>query len=277
MPELPEVETTRRGIAPHLENRRIASLQVRQPRLRWPVPDDLAARLAGQRIARIDRRGKYLLMVVDTGQVLWHLGMSGSLRLVEVGNPLKPHDHLVLSLTEPDGRASALELRFHDPRRFGCCLWVDGPAEEHTLLRELGPEPLSDGFGDDHLFRLSRGRTAPVKAFIMDSHVVVGVGNIYANEALFRVGIHPLREAGRISAARYAALTGAIREILAQAVTRGGTTLRDFVNGNGEPGYFQQELDVYGRAGEPCRRCDQPLTEVRLSARSTVYCTRCQR
>lgn len=277
MPELPEVETTRRGIAPHLVGRRVAELVVHDGRLRWPVPDDLPARLAGQRIARVDRRGKYLLMVVDSGQVMWHLGMSGSLRLSAPAMPRKTHDHLVLRLTEPDGQASSLELRFHDPRRFGCCLWLSDDPLQHPLLRELGPEPLSEAFTDDHLFRVSRGKTAPVKAFLMDSHVVVGVGNIYANEALFRVGIHPLREAGRISAARYAELTRTVREILAQAIAQGGTTLRDFVNGNGEPGYFQQTLDVYGRAGQPCRRCGQTLREVRLSARSTVYCGRCQR
>ena len=277
MPELPEVETTRRGIAPHLEGRRIASLQVREPRLRWPVPDDLPARLAGQRIARIDRRGKYLLMVVDDGQVLWHLGMSGSLRLTGADAPRKTHDHLVLQLTEPDGRPAALELRFHDPRRFGCCLWLEGPADAHPLLRELGPEPLSETFTDEHLFRLSRGRRTPVKSFLMDSHVVVGVGNIYANEALFRVGIHPLRDAGRISATRYAALSQAVRDILGHAVQRGGTTLRDFVNSQGEPGYFQLELDAYGRAGEPCHRCLTTLKEVRLGGRSTVFCPRCQR
>lgn len=277
MPELPEVETTRRGIAPHLVGRRVSGLDVHEGRLRWPVPADLPARLAGQRIARVDRRGKYLLMVVDAGQVMWHLGMSGSLRLVTPGTPRKTHDHLVLRLSEADGRPAAVELRFHDPRRFGCCLWLADDPLDHPLLRELGPEPLSEAFGDDHLFRLSRGRTAPVKAFIMDSHVVVGVGNIYANEALFRVGIHPLREAGRISAARYRALTAALRDILAHAIARGGTTLRDFVNGNGEPGYFQQELDVYGRAGEPCTRCRRALSEVRLGARSTVYCRHCQR
>lgn len=277
MPELPEVETTRRGIAPHLVGRRVASLQVHDGRLRWPVPTDLPSRLLGQRIARVDRRGKYLLMVVDSGQVMWHLGMSGSLRLATPATPRKTHDHLVLRLTESDGRPADVELRFHDPRRFGCCLWLDGDPLQHPLLRDLGPEPLSADFGDDHLFRISRGKTAPVKSFLMDSHVVVGVGNIYANEALFRVGIHPLREAGRISAARYKVLTEVIREILAQAITRGGTTLRDFVNGNGEPGYFQQELDVYGRAGQPCTRCRRALTEVRLSARSTVYCGHCQR
>lgn len=277
MPELPEVETTRRGIAAHVNGRRIAQLVVHDGRLRWPVPADLPARLSGQRIARVDRRGKYLLLVLDAGQLMIHLGMSGSLRLVSVGSPRKTHDHLVWQLTEPDGCASTMELRFHDPRRFGCCLWVDGQADAHPLLRDLGPEPLTADFSDTHLFQRSRGKRVPVKAFLMDSHVVVGVGNIYANEALFRVGIHPLREAGRISAARYAALTTAVRDILAHAVERGGTTLRDFVNGHGEPGYFQQELHVYGRAAQPCTRCGKALTEVRLSARSTVFCARCQR
>lgn len=255
----------------------MAELVVHDGRLRWPVPADLPARLAGQRISRVDRRGKYLLMVVDSGQVMWHLGMSGSLRLVSADTPRKTHDHLVLRLTEPDGSASVLELRFHDPRRFGCCLWLSDDPLQHPLLRELGPEPLSEDFDDDHLFRVSRGKTTPVKAFLMDSHVVVGVGNIYANEALFCVGIHPLREAGRISAARYRTLTATLRNILAQAIAQGGTTLRDFVNGHGEPGYFQQTLAVYGRAGQPCRCCGRALREIRLIARSTVYCCHCQR
>jgi len=275
MPELPEVETTCRGIAPHVEGRRIRSLTVHDGRLRWPVPAELPPALRGQTVTRISRRGKYLLFHTAAGVMMVHLGMSGSLRLVSPGTPRKTHDHLVWDVD------SGWELRFHDPRRFGSCLWLTGELmaepERHPLLASLGPEPLSADFGDDHLFRQSRGKTAPVKSFLMDSHVVVGVGNIYANEALFRVGIHPLREAGRISAGRYQRLTGAVRDILASAIARGGTTLRDFVNGQGEPGYFQQELSVYGRAGQPCRQCGRALTEVRLNARSTVYCGHCQR
>ena len=286
MPELPEVETTRQGLAPHCIGRRVSEVAVHNARLRWPVPESLADTLTGRLIQRIDRRGKYLLLYCEheanghVGVLMVHLGMSGSLRLVEPGTDRKTHDHLVFSLSDREDDLDAepqWELRYHDPRRFGCCLWLELPVEQHPLLVSLGLEPLSEAFDDQHLFRLSRGKSAPIKSFLMDSHVVVGVGNIYANEALFRVGIHPLREAGGISQARYKALSAAVREILAQAIERGGTTLRDFVNGKGEPGYFQQELSVYGRAGEPCVRCNKPLTEVRLSARSTVFCARCQR
>lgn len=275
MPELPEVETTCRGISPHIAGSRIRRLTIHDGRLRWPVPADLPEHLAGQPVTAITRRGKYLLFHTPAGIMMVHLGMSGSLRLVTPGAPRKTHDHLVWEID------SGWELRFHDPRRFGCCLWLTGEMlsdpQRHPLLASLGPEPLSDAFRDDHLFRASRGKTAPVKSFLMDSHVVVGVGNIYANEALFRVGIHPLREAGRIGPERYRRLTVAIREILAQAIERGGTTLRDFVNGQGDPGYFQQELTVYGRAGLPCVQCGRALKEVRLSTRSTVYCGHCQR
>lgn len=274
MPELPEVETTRRGIAPFIEGQRITRLTIHNGRLRWPVPAELPALLAGQRIARLTRRGKYLLFQGDAGTMMVHLGMSGSLRLVTPGSVRKLHDHLVWEFVH---EGTAWEMRYHDPRRFGCCLWIAGDVSQHPLLVELGPEPLSPAFHDDYLFRRSRGKSVPIKSFLMDSHVVVGVGNIYANEALFQVGIHPLRPAGRISAARYQALTVAVREILGQAITRGGTTLRDFVNGQGEPGYFQQELTVYGRTGLPCLRCQRPLKEVRLNARSTVFCGHCQR
>ena len=270
MPELPEVETTRRGIAPALTGHRVMQLQIHEPRLRWPVPPALAA-LCGQRIEAVGRRGKYLLLTTRKGTVLVHLGMSGSLRLVSPGTPRKPHDHVEMTLD------SGLVLRFHDPRRFGCLLWLTDDPAQHPLLADLGPEPLEDGFDGHHLWQLARRRSAPVKAFIMDSHVVVGVGNIYANEALFRSGIHPLREARRISAARYDTLATEIRRLLTWAIERGGTTLRDFVNSDGEPGYFQLELDVYGRAGAPCRQCQRQLTEVRLSGRSTVYCKHCQR
>jgi formamidopyrimidine-DNA glycosylase len=270
MPELPEVETTRLGILPAVAGHRIRRLQVHEPRLRWPVPPELKA-IEGQRIDDVTRRGKYLLLHTKAGTALVHLGMSGSLRLVSPGEPRRLHDHLEISLD------SGLVLRFHDPRRFGCFLWLTTPPAEHPLLAELGPEPLEDDFQGTYLFERSRGRQAPIKSFLMDSHVVVGVGNIYANEALFRAGIHPLRAAGRISAGRYEALATAVKEILAYAIQRGGTTLRDFVNGHGEPGYFQLELDAYGRAGEPCHRCQTPMREVRLGGRSTVYCPRCQR
>ncbi|MDO9620353.1 MAG: bifunctional DNA-formamidopyrimidine glycosylase/DNA-(apurinic or apyrimidinic site) lyase [Moraxellaceae bacterium] len=273
MPELPEVETTRRGISPWLVGRQFGQLRIRNGRLRWPVPEHLPTTLLGQPIRRVERRAKYLLIHTDIGCLLLHLGMSGSLRLCAPDTPLKTHDHLIWSL---QGDAT-LELRFHDPRRFGCCLWLTEEPSQHSLLKHLGPEPLSDDFSDEHLFRLSRGKTTPIKSFLMDNHVVVGVGNIYANEALFQVGIHPLRPAGRISAERYQRLSAAVRSILAQAITQGGTTLRDFVNGNGEPGYFQQTLAVYGRAGLPCVTCGKALKEVRVTGRSTVYCGVCQR
>jgi formamidopyrimidine-DNA glycosylase len=270
MPELPEVETTRRGILPAVQGHRVLRLTVHEPRLRWPVPDELVA-LQGQVVSHITRRGKYLLLHTPVGVALVHLGMSGSLRLVRADEPLHLHDHLELQLD------SGWTLRFHDPRRFGCFLWLTIAPEQHALLASLGPEPLEEGFGGAHLFQRSRNRQVPVKGFLMDSHVVVGVGNIYANEALFRAGIHPLRAAGRIGADRYDRLANNIKEILAHAIERGGTTLRDFVSGHGEPGYFQLELDVYGRGGADCRRCGIPLRETRLSGRSTVYCPHCQR
>jgi len=270
MPELPEVETTRRGIMPAVVSHKVKTLTVHEPRLRWPVPAELSA-LQGQRVSDITRRGKYLLFHARTGTALVHLGMSGSLRLARPDEEPRKHDHVELVMD------SGYVLRFHDPRRFGCFLWLTEPPEQHPLLIDLGPEPLESGFSGGHLFRLSRGRSAPIKSFLMDSHVVVGVGNIYANEALFKAGIHPLRAAGRISAERFDRLAEEVRQILAHAIRRGGTTLRDFVSGHGEPGYFQQELDAYGRRGQACKRCGQILKEVRLGGRSTVYCPQCQR
>lgn len=278
MPELPEVETTLRGIAPHLKGQRIADTIVRQSSLRWPVPGDLSERLNGQLIGECTRRGKYLLLEVgkqkDRGHLLMHLGMSGSLRLVPYDTPPAKHDHLDIVLKK---RQPGSVLRFTDPRRFGAVLWVDGEPGEHKLLKSLGPEPLGEDFMAAYLYQRSRQRKVPIKSFVMDSHVVVGVGNIYANEALFKSGIHPLREAGRISLARYEVLCEAIKTVLADAIEQGGTTLRDFVGGDGKPGYFKQELTVYGRSGEDCMRCGSSLREVRLAQRSTVYCTRCQR
>ncbi len=271
MPELPEVETTLRGIEPHLSGKHITDTQVRQPALRWPVPADLTQRLKGQVIGNCTRRGKYLLIGVGDGHLLIHLGMSGSLRIVAQDLAIGKHDHLDINL---DNKTT---LRYTDPRRFGSVLWISGDPAKHKLLKSLGPEPLGESFTPEHLYRHSRQRKAPVKSFIMDSHVVVGVGNIYANEALFLSGIHPLRGAGRISKARYSLLTEAIKTVLAKAITLGGTTLRDFVGGDGKPGYFKQELSVYGRGGEPCVRCGQALRELRVAQRSTVYCLSCQR
>ncbi|MGK2914006.1 MAG: bifunctional DNA-formamidopyrimidine glycosylase/DNA-(apurinic or apyrimidinic site) lyase [Porticoccaceae bacterium] len=271
MPELPEVETTRRGLASPLEGQWVASVVIRNPALRWPVPANLPAILIGQRIGRLTRRGKYLLAAFADGHLLLHLGMSGSLRMVPALTPADKHDHVDIVL------ASAGILRLTDPRRFGAVLWVEGDPAVHPLLAHLGPEPLEPEFDDTYLFGASRGRKTPIKNFLMDSSVVVGVGNIYANEALFMSGIHPLAVAGKLSVARYRKLVSAIREVLAKAITQGGTTLRNFVGGDGKPGYFGQELSVYGRAGLPCRRCGRPLKAIRLNQRATVYCPRCQR
>jgi formamidopyrimidine-DNA glycosylase len=270
VPELPEVETTRRGIAPHCEGRTITEVTVRNGSLRWPVPADLGERLRGQRIESIDRRAKYLFLNIEQGTVIVHLGMSGSLRIITGETPPMPHDHIDLVLD------SGTILRFNDPRRFGCWLWADS-AKDHPLISHLGPEPLSPDFNGTMLFRLSRSKSTPVKSFIMDNHVVVGVGNIYANEALFKSGIHPRRKAGRISLDRYHRLAEAIQETLSAAILMGGTTLRDFVNSDGKPGYFAQSLLVYGRGGEPCKECETPLKEIRMNNRATVYCPRCQR
>ncbi|HBP5358698.1 MULTISPECIES: bifunctional DNA-formamidopyrimidine glycosylase/DNA-(apurinic or apyrimidinic site) lyase [Pseudomonas aeruginosa group] len=270
MPELPEVETTRRGIAPYLEGQRVERVIVRERRLRWPIPEDLDVRLSGQRIVSVERRAKYLLLGAEAGTLISHLGMSGSLRLVESGTPASRHEHVDIEL------ASGMSLRYTDPRRFGAMLWSLAPLE-HELLRNLGPEPLTDAFAGQRLFELSRGRSMAVKPFIMDNAVVVGVGNIYASEALFAAGIDPRKPAGSISKARYMRLAEEIKRILAIAIERGGTTLRDFVGGDGQPGYFQQELFVYGRGGEFCKVCGSTLREIRLGQRASVYCPRCQR
>jgi formamidopyrimidine-DNA glycosylase len=271
MPELPEVETTRRGIAPHVTGRTVARVLVREPRLRWPVPRELIAELPGQTIAAVGRRGKYLLFKTAAGTALVHLGMSGSLRLIAAAARPDTHDHVDIVFT--DGRA----LRLRDPRRFGSLLWTTQPPEEHPLLRDLGPEPLGEHFGGDYLFTAARGRKVAVKHFLMNSHVVVGIGNIYANEALYLAGIHPRRAAGRIGRERYHQLAAAIRRVLNEAIAAGGTTLRDFTNGVGEPGYFGTYLRVYGRGGEPCPQCQQPIREIRQGQRSTFYCPACQR
>jgi len=270
MPELPEVETTRRGIMPHARGERVAAVTVRDRRLRWPVPDELALMLPGATIEDIQRRGKYLLFRTDAGCLIAHLGMSGSLRVVTPRDPPQKHDHVDIEL------ASGKILRYNDPRRFGCMLWTLADPAGHQLLAHLGPEPLEPGFDADYLFGLSRGRKAAVKTFIMDSRVVVGVGNIYANEALFLAGIRPGRAAGRVSRPRYEKLVAAIQAVLSAAITQGGTTLRDFVGGDGQPGYFRQQLNVYDHAGEPCPACGMELSETRLGQRSTVYCRDCQ-
>jgi formamidopyrimidine-DNA glycosylase len=270
MPELPEVETTRRGIEPHIKGVIVSGVVVRQPKLRWPVPKTLAKELPGKKINQVLRRGKYLLLCTDQGTVIIHLGMSGSLSIVDSLTSAKKHDHVDIMM------ANDSIMRLHDPRRFGCVLWFRENADEHPLLANLGPEPLLENFNGDYLFKKSRKRTMPVKTFIMDSHIVVGVGNIYANEALFAAGINPQRKAGSVSKQRYQKLADEIRRILTEAIEVGGTTLKDFVGGDGKPGYFKQSLNVYGRAGKACVFCKKSLKEVRLGQRSTVFCTKCQ-
>ncbi|KRG46112.1 5-hydroxymethyluracil DNA glycosylase [Stenotrophomonas panacihumi] len=271
MPELPEVETTLRGLEPHLLRRRIHGVILRRPDLRWPIPAEIERELPGAKITALRRRAKYLLLDTEhNGSALLHLGMSGSLRVLPGDTPVRAHDHVDISLD--NGRL----LRFNDPRRFGALLW-QAPGETHPLLADLGPEPLSPDFDGDQLFDLSRGRRAPVKTFLMDQAVVVGVGNIYAAESLFRAGISPLREAGKVSRERYQKLADAVKEILAHAIQRGGTTLRDFISPDGAPGYFEQELLVYGREDEPCRSCGKPLRHATIGQRASVWCPRCQR
>ena len=271
MPELPEVETTRCGIAPYLTGGRIRAVAVREPRLRWPVPKDLERRCRGQVVESLGRRGKYLLLRTPAGTLIVHLGMSGSLRLVDAGTPPGRHDHVDIAFD--DGRV----LRLRDPRRFGAVLWtVDDPLR-HPLLRNLGPEPLDEtAFTGDYLYRHSRGRRQAVKTFIMDSRIVTGVGNIYANEALFLSGIHPKRPAGRVAQARYRSLAENIRKVLLKAIDAGGTTLRDFTGGEGQPGYFRVHLNVYDRAEQPCRVCTTPIRRYRIGQRSSFYCVNCQ-
>jgi formamidopyrimidine-DNA glycosylase len=272
MPELPEVETTRRGLAPALEGRRIVALAVRERRLRWPLATGLGRTLSGQQIMRVERRAKYLLLRCERGTLLLHLGMSGSLRIVRPPLPaVQAHEHFDLALE--DGAA----LRYHDPRRFGCALWLTGDPFAHALLRDLGPEPLGEGFDAGYLHALARGRRAAVKSFLMDGRVVVGVGNIYASEALFLAGIDPRRAAGRVALPRYESLVVAVRQVLGEAIEKGGTTLRDYVNGAGEPGWFGLSLRVYGRTGEPCPVCAAPVRRFVLGQRSTFLCPRCQR
>lgn len=275
MPELPEVETARRGLLPHVAGRRVGHVRLRRPDLRWPIPREVENLLPGQRIEAIRRRAKYLLLDTAAGSALLHLGMSGSLRVLPEDTAVRAHDHVDIGLEGLDGAPDRV-LRFNDPRRFGCLLW-QAPGEVHPLLAGLGPEPLSDDFDGDYLFSRSRGRAAPVKTFLMDQAVVVGVGNIYAAEALFMAGISPLRPAGKVSRARYVALAEAVKAILAHAIARGGTTLRDFLSPDGAPGYFEQELLAYGRGGAPCPRCGRPMRQALVGQRASVWCGHCQR
>jgi formamidopyrimidine-DNA glycosylase len=272
MPELPEVETTRRGLLPHVVGRRIANVVVRNPNLRWPVPRDLAKRLRGEEVLDIRRRGKYLLFDCPHGHLLVHLGMSGRLSLVPAQSPARLHDHVDLEL-EGDGL-----LRLTDPRRFGAMLWIGARAEaKHALLAGLGLEPFGPEFGGAALHRLARGRKVAVKQFLMNSRMVTGVGNIYASEALHEAGVHPLRGTGRISAARWERIAAAIRSTFERALNAGGSTLRDFAGADGRAGYFQNEFRVYGREGDPCPRCGGTIRALRQGQRSTFYCPGCQR
>ncbi len=271
MPELPEVETVRCGIAPHLIGQTIAHVVVRQPRLRWPVPEDLAVQLPGQTIQRVERRAKYLLLRAEAGTAIFHLGMTGRLRILPIATPLQKHDHVDLAL------ANGQCLRFNDSRRFGSLMWTTEAPEQHVLLAALGPEPLGDSFSGAHLHQRARGRILAVKPFIMDHHIVVGVGNIYASESLFAAGIHPLRPAGQVTLIEYERLAAAIRDILSEAIRQGGTTLRDFVGVGGEPGYFRQALRVYDRRSLSCTVCGESVQHCRVGQRATYFCQRCQR
>ena len=269
MPELPEVETTRLGIAPYVEGQKISKIVIRQPQLRWPVPKELIKLATNQTIKTVHRRAKYLLLETSTGHIIIHLGMSGSLRIVDKNASVTKHDHVDFILNHK-------ALRFHDPRKFGTILWTQSNPYKHKLLQRLGPEPLSDEFNGEHMHRLAKQRKLSVKSFIMDSHIVVGVGNIYASEALFLSGIHPKRAASRISLARYQKLATNIKAVLNNAIELGGTTLKDFVREDGKPGYFANELNVYNKKGEPCPYCHNPIQFRVIGQRSSYYCSQCQ-
>lgn len=270
MPELPEVETTRRGLAPHAKKRRIVELAVYEPRLRWPVPPELPRAVAGRRIEQVGRRAKYLLLKLESGTLLLHLGMSGNLRAVPAATPRLKHDHFDLVLD------SGMALRFNDPRRFGSLLYTAGDPRQHLLLKDLAPEPLAKTFDADYLWRITRGRRVALKQLLMNSRLVVGVGNIYASEALFRARLKPQRRAASLTRAEAARLVRAVRTVLKLAIRAGGTTLRDYLGADGAPGYFRQRLYVYERKGRPCRRCGTPVRGLTQGQRSTYYCPRCQ-
>lgn len=270
MPELPEVETSRRGITPHILKQTVSNVIIRQKQLRWPISAGLKKDILHQRIEAIDRRAKYLLLKTRAGTLILHLGMSGSLHIVQHDTVANKHDHIDIQFS--NGKS----LRLHDPRRFGAVLWTRANISSHKLIKNLGPEPLSEELTGEYLFQSSRKRKVCIKTFIMNSHIVVGIGNIYASESLFMAGINPRRQAGRISRQRYDTLVEAIKTILARAIEQGGTTLKDFTNQDGKPGYFQQSLHVYGRAGEACPRCQQAVKRINQQQRSTFYCSHCQ-
>jgi formamidopyrimidine-DNA glycosylase len=271
MPELPEVETTLRGIAPLVVGRSVAAMHVYDRRLRWSVPRWLPARIAGRTIDAVNRRSKYLLFRCSGDTLLVHFGMTGSLRAFVNPPPRRPHDHVDIVLD------SGVTLRYHDPRRFGAMLWLPPPAEAHPLLSALGPEPFDPACDADYLWRATRRRSVAIKLALMDNHLVVGVGNIYANESLFRAGIRPTHPANSLSRPRLGRLLDAVRATLTEAIAKGGSTLRDYVDSHGEPGYFQLDYAVYGRKGLPCRSCGAAIREIRQGGRATSYCPRCQR
>lgn len=269
MPELPEVEVCRLGITPHIDKQKVADVVVRNKQLRWPIPDEVQS-IIGQSVESISRRSKYLLIKFQHGTLLLHLGMSGTIRVIEKHVAVIKHDHFDLCF------ANSKILRLNDPRRFGAVLWFDNHKDEQGLLAKLGPEPLSDDFCHGYLFSKAKNRKVPIKTFLMNNQVVVGVGNIYANEALFKAGILPTTPAGKIDEKRFDQLTEIIKAVLAAAITQGGTTLKDFTQADGKPGYFAQQLHVYGRAGQKCLTCETPLEEIRQSSRSSVFCPECQ-
>jgi formamidopyrimidine-DNA glycosylase len=270
VPELPEVETVRRGIEPHLADRQVRAVIIREPRLRWPIPISLSQHLIGQFFLTVQRRGKYLLLSCSQGTIILHLGMSGSLRIVSASTPPEKHDHIDIVLD--NGGC----LRFRDPRRFGSVLWTEESPLHHPLLKTLGLEPLESLFDGLYLYQRARNRRVTIKAFIMNNQIVVGIGNIYANEALFQARIHPRRVAGRISLIRYQRLAEAIQAVLYNAIQAGGTTLRDFLASDGKPGYFTNQLQVYGRTAHPCPTCGDPIRLERIGQRASYYCARCQ-
>lgn len=271
MPELPEVETTCRGISPHIMGKKIANVIIRQPKLRWPIPESLPQLLMDKTIQNIYRRAKYLLLETDSAETLIiHLGMSGNLRITSTDIKHEKHDHVDFIFSDNS------VLRYNDTRRFGAVLLTSEPVEQHKLICQLGPEPLSKAFSGNLLYSLSRNKTLTIKAFIMNAHNVVGVGNIYASESLFMAGLNPSRQAGKVSLKRYQTLAESIKIVLQQAIEQGGTTLRDFVNEQGEPGYFQQSLAVYGRANMPCRQCSTTITQIKIAQRASYFCSSCQ-
>lgn len=270
MPELPEVEVSRMGISPHFIGQAIAQVIVRQPKLRWPIPDEVHL-AEGQEVIDVRRRAKYLFIDTLPGSIVLHLGMSGKLRVVDAQTPLVKHDHLDIILT--NGQC----LRLNDARRFGACLWQASDAEPLSLLLALGPEPLTDDFDGQRLYTLSRGKSVAVKNFIMDNKVVVGVGNIYANESLFLAGIDPRKAASKVSKKHYVMLAQTIKQVLAKAIEQGGTTLKDFSQTDGRPGYFAQHLRVYGRKGKTCEVCETIIQSITLGQRNTFFCDTCQK